>query len=96
MTEEDPRYERNPDYIYRAIVDEAVLVPIRQQVADMDCIYTLNEVGAFIWQELETPATETELQQAILAEYAADPRTVALDLDRFLQGMMAIGAIRRV
>ena len=96
MTQPEVRYERNPDFIYRRIVDEAVLVPIRQDVADMECIYTLNEVGTLIWQMLAAPATEAELQQAILAEYAADPETVAADLNRFLEGMAAAGAIRRV
>ncbi len=62
MAQEEARYQRNPDFIFRTIVDEAVLVPIRQQVAEMDCIYTLNAVGAVVWQKLDTPATETELQ----------------------------------
>ena len=94
--ENEVRYERNPDFIYRTIVDEAVLVPIRQDVADMDCIYTLNDVGALIWGKLAEPATGAELQQAILDEYAADPETVSADLSRFLEGMAAVGAIRRV
>lgn len=94
MEQEEARYERNPDYIFRTIADEAVLVPIHQDVADMECIYTLNEVGALIWQRLAAPATKSELQQAILGEYAADIETVAADLDRFLEGMSAVGAIR--
>ena len=96
MTQPEARYERNPHFIYRRIVDEAVLVPIHQDVADMECIYTLNDVGAFIWQRLAAPASEAELQQAVLAEYAAEPETVAADLGRFLEGMAAAGAIRRV
>jgi hypothetical protein len=76
-------------------VDEAVLVPIRQDVADMDCIYTLNEVGALIWEQLDRPATEAELQEAILDQYAAEPETVALDLNHFLRGMVDIGAVRK-
>ena len=96
MTQPEVRYERNPDFIYRRIVDEAVLVPIHQDVADMECLYTLNDVGAFIWQTLAAPATEAGLQQAVLAEYAAEPETVAADLGRFLEGMAAAGAIRRV
>jgi hypothetical protein len=90
------RYERNPDFIYRKIVDEAVLVPIQRDVADMECIYTLSEVGALVWQALDAPATEAELQQAILDQYEADPGAVAMDLDRFLRGMVEIGAIRKV
>jgi hypothetical protein len=96
LTGDTVRYERNPDFIFRKIVDEAVLVPIRRDVADMECIYTLSEVGALIWQELDAPATEAELQRAILDEYEADPETVSADLDRFLHGMVGIGAIREV
>lgn len=95
MGQEDVRYQRNPDFIFRKIVEELVLVPIRQQVADMDCIYTLDGVGAFVWERLESPATEAELRTAILEEYAADPEAVAGDLGSFLQGMVEIDAIRR-
>ena len=93
--EQEARYERNPDYVFRMVVGEAVLVPIRRQVTDMDCIYTLNAVGALVWQKLDAPATEAELQRAILDEFAAEPETVAADLDRFLEGMVAVGAIWR-
>lgn len=97
MTQENEvRYQRNPDFIFRRIVDEAVLVPIHHDVADMDCIYTLNEVGALIWQRLAEPATEAELRQAILDEFEAEPETVAADLGRFIEGMMAVDAVRRV
>jgi hypothetical protein len=90
------RYERNPDFIFRQIVDEAVLVPIRRDVADMECIYTLSEVGALVWQALDRPATEAELQKAILDQFEADPEAVTADLDRFLRGMVEIDAIRKV
>jgi hypothetical protein len=96
LTTDEARYTRNPDYIFRTIVDELVLVPIRQDVADMDCIYTLNGLGAFVWQRLEGPATLADLQQAILAEYAADPEAVAADLAVFVGEMVEIGAIRSV
>ncbi len=96
MEQEDARYERNQDFIYRKVVDEFVLVPIHQDVADMDCIYTLSGVGAFVWERLGGPATRAELQAAILDEYGTDPEVVAADLESFLGEMTAIGAIRRV
>jgi hypothetical protein len=89
-------YERNPDFIFRKIVGEAVLVPIHQDVADMDCIYTLNHVAAFIWEHLEQPATLASLREAVLGEYAADPQMLAADLPHFLDEMTAIGALRKV
>jgi hypothetical protein len=96
LAQEEARYERNPDFIFRRIVDEAVLVPIHQQVADMDCIYTLNDVGAFVWERLERPATPAELQAAMLDEYAAEPEALIADLENFVREMSAIGALRKV
>jgi len=93
---EEARYARNPDFIYRKIVDESVLVPFHNNVADMDCIYTLNGMGAFIWDQLAEPATRAQLEQAVLAEYDADPALVVADLDRFLAEMVSIGAMRQV
>ena len=96
MTQAEARYERNPDFIFRRIVDEAVLVPIHQQVADMECIYTMNPTGAFIWARLEKPAAYDELEAALLDEYDAAPEAIAADLEAFLAEMAAIGAVRRV
>lgn len=90
------RYERNPDYIFRRIVDEFILVPIHHDVADMDCIYALNGVGASVWQRLDEPKTQADLQAAILEEYAAEPEDVAADLEAFLREMVALGAMRKV
>lgn len=92
---DEQKYARNPDFIYRKIVDESVLVPFHNNVADMDCIYTLNSLGAFIWEQLTEPATRVQLEQAVLAEYDADPAVVVADLDRFLAEMVSIGAMRQ-
>ena len=94
MTQAETRYWRNPSFIYRRIVDELILVPIHQDVADMDCIYTMNPVGAFIWEQLEQPLTRAELHTALMDSYEADAATVAGDLERFLSEMTAIGAVR--
>ena len=93
---DEVQFQRNPDYIYRKIAEESVLVPIRQDVASMDSIYTLNSVGAFIWERLAQPATQTDIKLAVLGEYSADPEILATDLERFLDEMTAIGAVREV
>lgn len=96
MTSADARFERNPDFVFRRIVDEVVLVPIRQQVADMDCIYTLNGVGAFVWEHLDGRTSLADIQAAVLSEYDASSDEVAADLDEFVQHLEGVGAIRRV
>jgi hypothetical protein len=93
--QENPTYQRNPDFIYRKIVEETVLVPIHQNVADMNCIYTLNDVGAFIWEQLELPRTLADLQKLMLHEYDADPDILLQDLSQFLDEMTDIGALQK-
>jgi hypothetical protein len=95
LAQEEARYERNPDFIFRRIVDELVLVPIRQDVADMDCIYTMNPLGAFIWEKLDGRMTMADLQAAIAAEYAADPEVIVADLLEFVHELESAGAVRR-
>ncbi len=46
-------YTKNPDIIFRQIADEAVLVPIKRNTADLEKIYTLNPVASFMWQMLD-------------------------------------------
>ncbi len=95
MTEQDELYSRNPDFIFRRIIDETILVPVHRDLAEMDCIYTLNELGALLWERLETPASKIELRKAILDTYDAAEDTAAADLDRFLEEMQSIGALLR-
>lgn len=88
------RYIQNPNFIYRQIVDEMILVPIHHDVADMDSIFSLNSVGAFIWEKLEKPLTISEIEQAIMDAFDADPATVRQDIDAFFEAMHHYGAIQ--
>ena len=90
------RYQRNPNFIYRKVVDESVLVPIHNDVADMACIYTLNAVGAFIWEQLEEPLSLADLQTEILETFEAEPDALQSDLTEFLDEMLEIRAVKKV
>lgn len=89
-------YDRNRDFVFRKIVDEMILVPVHSDVADMNCIYSLNEMGAFIWERLDRPKTPKELEQEILNEFSVTPEIAGVDLENFLAEMLAIGALKKV
>lgn len=89
------RFVRNPDFVFRKVIEETILVPVHMDVAEMDCIYTLNEVGAFLWQQLENPLSFPQLQQYMLDEYDVATDVLAADLKVFLDEMQTIGAIKR-
>jgi len=92
----DNRFVRNKNFIFRQIVEEMVLVPIRQNVADLDSIYTLNELGVFIWERLETPTSAAELQDEILEDFDVDAATVQSDLVNFMEELERIGAVEAI
>ena len=89
-------YIRNANFIFRRIIEEMILVPINKNVVNMDSIYTLNDLGAFLWEKLEKPCTVVELQQAVLDEYDVDQETVQTDLESFIEEMMSISAVEQV
>jgi len=86
LSEAELLFMRNPDFIFRKVVNEIVLVPIHQDVADMESVYTLNELGAFVWEQLGQP---------ILEEYEADPELVSVELQEFLDQLVEFGAVAR-
>ena len=88
-------YTRNPDFIFRKIVDEMILVPIHKDVADMDAIFTLNEVGAFVWAKIEQPSSLDKIQKSLADEFDADLEIIQSDLRQFLTEMVNIGAVVR-
>jgi len=89
-------FMRNPDFVFRKVIEETILVPVHMDVAEMDGIYTLNEIGAFIWDQLEMPLSLVNLQNLILDEYDVTPEIALSDLERFLEDLLAIGALTKV
>ena len=73
--------------VARRIGDETVLVPVRQNVGDLESIYTLNGVAAALWERLATPQTAEDLAAALAAEYDVSPPAAAPDVQAFLAEM---------
>jgi len=90
------RYEKDPNMVYRMIADEFILVPIRQHVADLESIYTLDEVGARIWELIDGQRTVKEIRDLIVEEYEVSPDVAEADLVEFIQQLEAIGGVREV
>ena len=73
----------------------AILNALKSKNINMDCIYTLNPLGAFIWGRLDGGATLGELKAAVVDEYDVDPESAASDLLAFVQQLELAGAVRR-
>jgi hypothetical protein len=58
--------------------------------------YSLNGVGAFVWQQLQQPRSVAQLREAILEAYDVDPARCEADLSALLDDLSKSGLIRRV
>ena len=55
----------SPSVVTRKTGNEYVLVPIANNIADMNSVYTLNETGAFIWEHINGKRSVEEIIAAI-------------------------------
>ena len=90
------RYVKDPSVVYREIAGEAILVPIRRNLVDMQSIYTLDNVGADIWKLIDGERTLADIREALLDEYDVEASALSQDLDEFIDQLVAVGAIRAV
>jgi len=89
-------YRQDDSIVSRRIEDEVILVPIRQNVADLESIYVLSEVGAHIWEQIDGRRTTAEILPLIVEEFEVYEEEAQKDLKEFIQQLSSVGAITRV
>ena len=77
-------YSKNPDIVFRKIAGETILVPIRNNLASLESIYTLSEVAARIWELLDGQTNIRKVKDVIAQEYAVQQETAEKDISEFL------------
>ena len=90
MTE---RYARNPDFIFRKIADEVILVPVRSTGNPMGSVYTLNEIGAFIWNLLDGKNTMEDVRDRLVEQFEVEPEVAEADVKAFLARLETARAV---
>jgi hypothetical protein len=80
--------------VTRRIASEVVIVPMTANVADLDSVYTLNEVGSFIWERLDGTHTAQEIAEMVAAEFDVTLQDAARDADELLTALEEKGLAR--
>lgn len=76
--------ELKKEFIMRNIAGDYILVPVGKTALEFNGLITINDIGAFIWRNLNTVTTEEEILDKILNEYEVDEVTAKEDLEEFL------------
>ena len=92
----DTQFERQPEMITRRVAGEVILVPITRRVGEESCLYTLDEVAAFLWEGLDGQQTGRDLIEKLKAAYPGSVAQAEDDVRMFLEQLKAIQAVRPV
>jgi len=86
-------YNKSDSIVFRKIADEFILVPIRQNVGDLESIYTLNETSARIWELIDGKIKVKEIRKKIVEEFEVSPEEAEKDIMEHLMQLEEIKAI---
>jgi coenzyme PQQ synthesis protein D (PqqD) len=86
-------YSKDKNLVARSIVGETLIIPVRSGIADLDCMYVLNEVGSRIWALLDERRPIDEIAEAIYREYEVSREQAASDLGEILRSLETAGLI---
>ncbi len=79
--------KQSPSVVTRKTGNEYVLVPVADNIADMNSVFTLNETGAFIWEQIDGKNNINNIIQNLTAEFAIDRDTAEKDVQSFMDDM---------
>lgn len=76
-------YSKKTECVIKEVGNEFILVPITDNIAEMNTMYNLNEMGAFIWSLIDGEISNQEIAEKIIEEYDIDLETAKKDVDNF-------------
>lgn len=80
-------------FVLRNVVDEFIVMPTGDNIAKFEGAVVLNEVSAFVFEQLKNPVSKEDVLAAILAEFDVDEATAKADLDNLLAKFTELGLI---
>lgn len=82
---EDEEMKIRDGFVLRNIVDEYIVMPTGDNIAKFSGSVVMNEVSAFVFEQLKNPVTQEDLLAAVLAEFDVDEETARQDLVELLR-----------
>ncbi len=91
----DKCFAKEKELVTREVAGERIIVPIKGHVGDLEGVYTLNELGATIWQLINGQTTAREFAEAVRNEYDVGDAEAEKDVVDFLSSLEDAGLIRQ-
>ena len=86
-------YVKDGRVVTRKIAGETIIVPIKPTVADLEAIFTLNEIASVVWERIDGRTSVVELISSMYREYRVTPEEVIRDVVNLLTSFEDSGLI---
>lgn len=81
------------DFVLRETAGDYVIIPTGRTEQSFDGLITVNEVGADLWNMLQSEVTFDDLLRGILTIYDVDEETAEEDIREFLDTLRGRGIL---
>ena len=89
-------YRQSPDVVCRQVGLESILVPIRQNVGNLDFVYTLSPVAARIWSLLDGNRTVDAVVAQLCSEFEVERETAVADVAGLVEDLAGASLVTEV
>jgi Coenzyme PQQ synthesis protein D (PqqD) len=86
-------YRKDPSIVARQIAGEMILVPIRQNVGDLESIYLLNQTALFAWNLFDGVLSLAQIRTRLTIEFDVDEDQAGRDLLELVADLQRLGAL---
>lgn len=87
MTDLKSILSHSPAIVTRKTGSEYVLVPVSNNIADMNSVFTLNETGAYIWEQIDGKRTVADIIESLVSEYEISDNEAEKDVFEFVENL---------
>jgi hypothetical protein len=89
-------YVRASTVVTRCIAGETLVLPVRGDIGDLACFYSLNGTGTSIWEALEKPKSFKDLCDVIDGRYEIGRKKAEEDVALFVRDICSLGLAKVV
>lgn len=80
-------------FIHRKVAGEDILVSVGENVANFNGYIQLNVAAAFLWDEMKSEKTISELETALAKQFDIDSESAHRDTEEFLGQLLERGMV---
>lgn len=80
-------YRHDEVVVRREIAGETLLVPVRGRLAQLHRIFVLNDVGAFIWEQIDGKRRLAGIREGLLERFEVSRHEAERDLLEYVEGL---------